>query len=140
MKCLQQTPVRTSLLNRKFDLLWFIIFVNDPQIGHNIITIKLRFSVIFQNKKQTLMRWYCTVLVRYVFCTMPNGGTVRALLVRYIQSGICFILLYTVCIYILYTYVLQLIINSTMYTILPVCVLFFNFSNINAVYMYFYPD
>ena len=43
-------------------------------------------------------------------------------------------------IYILYTYVLQLIINSTMYTIVPVCVLFSNFFNINAVYMYFYPD
>ena len=84
------------------------------------------------------MRWYCTVRVRYLFCTMPNGRTVRALLVRNIQPGICFILLYTV--YILYTYVPQFIINSTMYTIIPVCVLFSNFGNINAVYMYFYPD
>ena len=84
------------------------------------------------------MRWYCTVHVRYVFGSMPNGRTARALLARNIQSGICFILLYTL--YILYTYVLQLIINSTMYTIVPVCVLFYNFGNINAVYMYFYPD
>ena len=85
------------------------------------------------------MRWNCTVRVRYVSCAMPIGGTVRALLARYIQLlGICFILLYTV--YILYTYVLQLIINSTMYIIVPVCVLFSNFGNINAVYMYFYPD
>ena len=84
------------------------------------------------------MRWYCTVRVRQVFCTMPNGGTARALLAHNIQSGICFIILHTV--YILYTYVLQLIINSTMYTIVSVCVLFSNFSNINAVYMYFYPD
>ena len=85
------------------------------------------------------MRRYCTVRVRYVFCIMPNGGPSRALLARWQYSaGICFILLYTV--YILYTYVLQLIINSTMYTIVPVCVLFFNLGNINAVYMYFYPD
>ena len=84
------------------------------------------------------MRWYYTVRVRYVVCTMPNGGPARALLPRNIQPGICFILLYTV--YILYTYVLQLIINSTMYTIVPVCVLFSNFGNINAVYMYFGPD
>ena len=33
-----------------------------------------------------------------------------------------------------------LIINSALYTIVPVCVLFSNFGNINAVYMYFYPD
>ena len=56
------------------------------------------------------MRWYCTVRVRYVFCSMPNSRTARALLVPNIQSGICFILLYTV--YILYKYVLQLIINN----------------------------
>ena len=73
------------------------------------------------------MRWYCTVLVQYVFCTMPNGRTARALLVRNIQSGICFILLYTV--YISYTYALQLIINSAIY-----------FGNISAVLRYFYPD
>ena len=78
------------------------------------------------------------VRVRYVFCTTPNGGIERALLARNIQSGICFILLYTV--YILYTYVLQVIINSTMYTIVPVCVLFYNFGNVNAVYMHFFPD
>ena len=71
-----------------------------------------------------------------MFCTMPNGGTARALLARNIQlHGICFILLYTV--YIFYTYVLELIINSTMYTIVQVCVLFSNFGYINAVYMYF---
>ena len=35
---------------------------------------------------------------------------------------------------------LQLIINSTMYTIVSLCVLFSNFGNINAVYMHFYPD
>ena len=71
------------------------------------------------------MRWYCTVVtvrVRYVFCTMPNGGTARALLAHNIQSGLCFILLYTV--YILYTYVLQFIIKSTIYTIVPVIVYF----------------
>ena len=85
------------------------------------------------------MRWYCSVRVRDVFCTTPNGGTARALLARNIQlHGIWFILLYTV--YILYTYVLHLIINSTLYTIVPVCVLFSNFGNSNAVYMYFYPD
>ena len=79
------------------------------------------------------MRWYRTVRIRYVFYTLPNGGTARALLARNIQSGICFILLYSV--YILYTYALQLIINRTMHTIVQVCVLFSDFSNINAVYM-----
>ena len=38
MKCLQKTPVRTSLLSTNFDLLWFIIYFNNPQIGHNIIS------------------------------------------------------------------------------------------------------
>ena len=47
---------------------------------------------------------------------------------------------HAIALYIVYTYVLQLIINSTMYTIVPVCVLFSNSHNINAVYMYFYPD
>ena len=84
------------------------------------------------------MRWYCSVRVRYVFCTVPKGGTARALLARNIQSLICFILLYSA--YILYMYVLQLIINSTLYNIVLVCVLFSNFGNINAVYIYFYPD
>ena len=85
------------------------------------------------------MGWYCTVRIRYVFCTMPNGGIARALLARNIHLAYavfcCTLYIY---IHILYTYVLQLIINSTMYTIVPV--LFSNFGNINAVYMYFYPD
>ena len=50
-------------------------------------------------------------------CSVP-GRTARARSVgAKFSAGICFILLYTV--YILYTYVLQLIINSTMYTIVP---------------------
>ena len=84
------------------------------------------------------MRWYCTVRVRYVFCTKPNGG-MHELCWRAIFS-LAYALFIVHCIYILYTYVLQLIINSTMYTIVPACVLFSNFGNINEVYMYFYPD
>ena len=137
MKCLQQTPVRTSLLSTNFGLLWVKICFNNPQIG-NKITIKLRFRMVFQNKMQTLMRWYRTVRVRYVFCTMPNGGPARALLARNIQLAYALFCLHYI--YILFTYVLLLMINSTMYTIVPVCVLFSNFGKINAVYMYFYPD
>ena len=79
-----------------------------------------------QNKKQMLGDLSLLILL----------SLARAVLARTIQSDICFILLYTA--YILYTYVLQLIINSTMYTIVPVCVSFSNFGNINAVYMHFY--
>ena len=43
-------------------------------------------------------------------------------------------------IYSVHVCILQLIINSTMYTIVPVCVLFSNFGDINSVHMYFYPD
>ena len=42
--------------------------------------------------------------------------------------------------YIVHVYVLKLIIISTMYNIVPFCVLFSNFGNINAVYLYLYAD
>ena len=79
---------------------------------------------------------YCTRPLRVLYqaklrpCTSSVGAQYSA--------GKCFILLYTV--YILHTYVLQLIINNAMYTIVPVCGLYSNFGNINAVYMHFYPD
>ena len=34
----------------------------------------------------------------------------------------------------------SIIINRTIYNIVQYCVLFFNFCNINVVYIYFYPD
>ena len=84
---------------------------------------------------------YCADITTHNAATINGSNCLNfwvALLARDIESGMCFILWYTV--YILYTYVLQSIINSTMYTIVSVCVLFSNFGNINAVYMYFYPD
>ena len=134
MKCLQQMPVRTSLFSTNFDLLWFIIYFDNPQIGHNI-------TMIFQNKMQTLMRWNCTVRVRYVFCTMPNCRTTRALLACNVQSGICFILLYTV--YIFYTYVLQLIINSTIVGLFTVYFIFLQkylYNKYSLIYISIYVD
>ena len=80
MKCSQQTPVRTSFLSTNFDLLEFIICFNNPQIGHNI-TIKLRFSMIFQNKIQTnAFILYCTRTIRVLYhakrrhCTCSVGS------------------------------------------------------------------
>ena len=69
---------------------------------------------------------------------MPNGCTTLSLLARNVQSGMH--MLYSVAQYILYTFVLQLITYSTMYNIVPFCVLFSNFGDINTVYMYFYTD
>ena len=140
MKCLQQTPARTSLLSTNFDLLWVIICFNNPQIG-NKITIKLRFRMVFQNK----IRHKCVYTVLY---SLYGSDTCSVACLTAALHGLCWHatfswhLLYSVVhyIYILYMHVLQLIINSTMYTIVPVWVLFCNFGNVNAVYMYFYPD
>ena len=122
----------------QISIYWDLYFFS---IIHKLATILLSsFDLAWFFKIKCRHKCVDTVLYASDTCSVPcQTAALHELCRRAIFS---WHMLYSVvhCIYILHTYVLQLIINSTMYTIVPVCVLFSNFCNSNAVYIYFYPD